>query len=256
MALHDMGYLDFEEPFQRFRAHGLLVLRGAKISKSRGNIVNPDEYFESHGADTLRTYLMFAGRYEEGGDFSDQGIEGVYRFLNRVWDLVQRYRSQEADGDLPVEADRTRHRTIKKVTEDIRELKFNTAIAALMEYTNALQQRPALAAEEVRTLLLLLAPFAPHVTEELWEQIGGPYSIHTQPWPTYDEALAKLEEVAIAVQVNGKTRDVIQAPAGSDEASVVALARASARVQRHLDGKEVRRTIYVPDRLINFVVSG
>ncbi|OGO52048.1 MAG: leucine--tRNA ligase [Chloroflexi bacterium RBG_16_68_14] len=256
MALHDMGFLEFEEPFQRFRAHGMLILRGAKISKSRGNIVTPDEYFESHGADTLRAYLMFAGRYEEGGDFSDQGIEGVYRFLNRVWDLVQRYRAQEAaEGPLPIEAQRLVHRTIRKVTEDIGELKYNTAIAALMEYSNDLQHRPALNSEEVRTFLLLLAPFAPFMAEELWEQIGGAYSIHTTSWPQADEELAREQEVAVAVQIDGRTRDVIQIAAGSDEEAALQRARESARVQRHLDGKRVVRTIYVPDRLINFVTA-
>jgi leucyl-tRNA synthetase len=254
MALHDMGYLEFEEPFARFRAHGLLILHGAKISKSRGNIVNPDDYFASHGADTLRTYLMFSGRYEEGGDFSDKGIEGCYRLMHRVWDLTQRYRAQEGDGELPDDAARLMHRTIKKAGQDIEGLKFNTAIAALMEWSNELQQRPSLSGEEVRTLLLLLAPLAPYVTEELWEQTGGAYSIHQQRWPEYDAGLAKAQEVALAVQINGKTRDVLQIEAGSAEETAIAAARASARVARHLEGAAIARTIYVPDRLLNFVV--
>ncbi len=256
MALHDMGYLEFEEPFARFRAHGLLILRGAKISKSRGNIVNPDDFFQSHGADTVRAYLMFSGRYEEGGDFSDEGIEGVYRFLHRVWDVVQRYRAQESNGgDFPLAAQQAMHRTIKKVGADIADLKFNTALAALMEYTNHLQRRPALAADEVRTLLLLLAPFAPYITEELWEQIGGPYSIHQQRWPEADEALTKATQVSVAVQINGKTRDVIEVEAGAAEDVVVGAAKASSRVGRHLNGKAIVKTVYVPDRLVNFVVS-
>ena len=257
MALHDMGIIEFEEPFRRFRAHGVLILRGAKISKSRGNIVNPDQYYRSHGADTLRAYLMFAGRYEEGGDFSDQGIEGISRFLHRVWELVQRHRGQDSDaGELPMEAQQAMHRTIKKVTQDIGDLKFNTAISALMEYSNHLQRRPALSAAEVRTLLLLLAPITPYIAEELWEQIGGDYSIHTTSWPELDEALAKANEVAVAVQVDGRTRDVLQVEAGSDEEAVVQQARQSPRVQRHLDGKAIARTIFVPDRLLNFVTGG
>jgi leucyl-tRNA synthetase len=255
MALHDMGYLEFEEPFAKFRGHGLLILRGSKISKSRGNIVNPDDYFDSHGADTLRAYLMFSGRYEEGGDFSDQGIEGVVRFLHRVWELTQRYRAQEGEGEIPIEAQRLMHRTVRNVTRDTAQLQFNTAIAFLMEYSNALQQRAALGGQEIRTLLLLLAPYAPYITEELWEQTGGAYSVHQQPWPEADEELAKEQEVSVAVQVNGKTRDVIQLPAGTDEETAVAQARASAKVQRHLDGADIKRTIYVKDRLINFVVS-
>jgi leucyl-tRNA synthetase len=255
MALHDMGHVEFEEPFQRFRAHGVLVLRGAKISKSRGNIVNPDDFYDSHGADTLRAYLMFAGRYEEGGDFSDEGIEGVSRFLHRVWALVQRYRAQGVDAEMTLEAQQVMHRTIKRVGHDIPELKYNTAIAALMEYVNELQRRPALHGDEVRTLLLLLAPFSPYVTEELWEQTSGAYSVHNQAWPAFDEELAKAREVAVAVQIDGKTRDVLHVEAGSDEASVVELARRSAKVQRHLDGKQVARTIYVPDKMLSFVTE-
>ncbi len=255
MALHDMGHLPFEEPYERFRAHGVLILEGAKISKSRGNVVNPDDYVASHGADTLRTYLMFSGRYDEGGDFSDKGIEGVYRFLHRAWDLVDRYRRQDGEPELPEEAERLRHRVIRKVTLDVAGLKFNTAIAALMEFSNELQRRPALHATEVRTLLLLLAPFAPYVTEDLWEQIGGEYSIHQQAWPAYDDELAMLLEVEVAVQINGKTRDVINAAAGSDEDVVVELAKQSERVQRYLGERPVVKTIFVPDRLVNFVIK-
>ncbi len=257
MALHDMGFIEFEEPFERFRAHGLLIMHGSKMSKSRGNIVNPDDYFQTTGADTLRTYLMFAGRFDEGGDFSDEGIGGASRFLHRVWDHIQRYLDQKAgDGDFPVEAQQVMHRTIKKVTGDIAELRYNTAIAALMEYSNELQRRPALDSAEVRSLLLLLAPFAPYMTEELWEQVGGAYSIHNAAWPEADEELARRSEVEVAVQIDGRTRDVILVEAGSDEESAVGSAHQSSRVQRHLDGKEIVRTIFVPDRLINFVTRG
>jgi leucyl-tRNA synthetase len=255
MALHDMGHIDFEEPFTKFRAHGLLILRGSKISKSRGNVINPDDYVESHGADTLRTYLMFSGRYDEGGDFSDKGIGGVHRFLNRVWDIVQRYRQQDGDAPFPADAQQQLHRTIERVTRDIANLDYNTAIAFLMEYTNFLQGREAFHRDEIRTLLLLLAPLAPYVTEELWEQIGEAYSVHQQDWPVANAELAKEREVAVAVQVNGKTRDVLQLAAGVDEASALEQARASDKVVRHIDGKSVVRTIYVPDRLINFVVK-
>jgi leucyl-tRNA synthetase len=256
MALHDMGHLPFEEPYEKFRAHGLLILEGNKISKSRGNIVNPDDYFDSHGADTLRTYLMFSGRYEEGGDFSDKGIEGVYRFLHRVWDLTQQYQAQTDVPPLDEEAERLVHRTIRKVTNDLSDLKFNTCIAALMEFSNELQRRSAIHELEIKTLILLLAPFAPFITEELWSQIGREYSVHQQSWPGFDEDLASLLEVEVAVQINGKTREIVQAEAGSDEASVVALAKASEKVQRHLDESAIVKTIYVPDRLVNFVVKG
>ena len=257
MALHDMGHLEFEEPFKRFRAHGLLILDGSKMSKSKGNVVRPDSYFVSHGADTLRTYLMFSGPFEQGGDFSDTRIGGAARFLSRVWEFVQRYLGQDAhNGEFPADAQQALHSTIKRVTHDIADLKYNTAIAALMEYANQLQSRPALHGDEIRALLLLVAPFAPYMTEELWEQIGGDYSIHQAAWPEADDALAQASEVSIAVQINGKTRDVLQADAGSDEEAVVALAQQSERIQRHLDGKAVVKTIYVPDRLLNFVTRG
>jgi len=257
MALHDMGHLEFEEPFSKFRGNGLLILRGAKISKSRGNVVEPDDFYQSHGADTLRAYLMFSGRYEEGGDFSDQGIEGVSRFLHRVWDLAQRYAGQaQRDGDFPDEPQRLMHRTVQNVTRSLGGLQFNTAIAFLMEYVNALQQRPSLHADEVRTLLLLLAPFAPHITEELWEQIGGEYSIHAAAWPEADAELAREREVTLAVQIDGKTRDTVLLPAGSDEAAATEAARQSPRVQRHLEGHRIVRAVYVRDRLLNFVTSG
>jgi leucyl-tRNA synthetase len=147
------------------------------------------------------------------------------------------------------------HRTIKKVGEDIADLKFNTAVAALMEYSNGLQKQPSLHRREVETLLLLLAPLCPYISEELWEQIDGPYSVHQQAWPQYDRELAKAQDVDIAVQINGKTRDVIQVEAGSPEEHVIERVRSSARVQRHLDGQPVARTIFVPDRLVNFVVK-
>jgi leucyl-tRNA synthetase len=256
MALQDMGFIEFAEPFQRFRAHGTLIMHGAKMSKSRGNIVNPDDYIHSRGADTLRAYLMFAGRYEEGGDFSDKGIGGISRFLNRIWDLVHRYLAQEGqDGELPLEAQQALHRTIKKVTHEIGDLKYNTAIAALMEYSNQLQHQPALDATEMRTFLLLLAPITPFITEELWERLGNTTSIHNASWPEADEALAREQEVAVAVQIDGRTREVLQVAAGGDEASVTAQAKQSPRVQRHLDGRKIVRTIYVPDRLLNFVTS-
>jgi leucyl-tRNA synthetase len=176
--------------------------------------------------------------------------------LNKVWELVQRYHGQEVrDGEPSGEALQTMHRTIKKLSDDIPNLKFNTAIAALMEWVNDLQQRRSLASEELRTLLQLLAPIAPYVSEELWEQIGEPYSVHQTSWPEADETLAKARQMNVAVQIDGKTRDVIQLAAGAGEASAVAQAKASEKVSRHLDGRQIARTIYVPDRLVNFVTK-
>jgi len=255
MALHDMGLLDFEEPFKKFRAHGLIIKDGAKMSKSRGNVVNPDEYIARYGADTLRMYLMFMGPLDKGGDFSDQGIGGIARFLNRVWDFVEQRRAGLLGGLPEGEALRLMHRTIKKVTEDLENLKYNTAIAALMEYLNALQKQPQAWRVQVETLVLLLAPLTPHLSEELWERLGNPFSVHTQRWPAWDPELARQEEVQIAVQVNGRVRDRITVPVGIPEDEARELALAAPKVRAHIDGLTVRQVIYVPGRLVNVVAS-
>ena len=252
MALNDMGHLDFAEPYARFRAHGLLTKDGGKMSKSKGNVVNPDEYIARSGADTLRMYLMFLGPYEQGGDFSDSGIGGVYRFLHRFWTLATE--SDLASDEPPAAALRVMHRTIKKCTEDLESLKYNTAIAALMEYLNFLQKQPRVHVAEVKTFLLLLAPLGPFIAEELWERIGGPFSIHQQAWPAYDPALAALEKLSIPVQINGKTREVLEVDPDADEETVKAAAIGAEKVQRHLAGKPIRRVVYVKGRMVNLVI--
>jgi leucyl-tRNA synthetase len=255
MALHDMGYLPFDEPFKRFRAHGTITKDGAKISKSRGNIVNPDEYIATWGADTVRMYLMFMGPYTQGGDFSDQGISGVRRFLNRVWNLVIKHVGRLNAGAAP-EADRRQlHQTIKSVTEDIHELGYNTAIASLMVYLSSIQQRAELYAEEVEGLLLLLAPFAPHITEELWARIGRSYSIHQQAWPAVDPALLVRATETIAIQINGRPRGTVALPTGASESEAVEAARQVDSIQRHMNGSAIRRVVYVPGRIINLVIA-
>jgi leucyl-tRNA synthetase len=256
MALHDLGYLPFEEPYLKFRKHGLIVREGAKMSKSRGNVVIPDEYVEKYGADTLRTYLMFLGPYEEGGDFGEQGITGISRFFERVWDAV-------TNDDLaagPPETDQLNqklHATIKKVTEDVATLQYNTAIAAMMEYLNAIRAGGrAPRRSEVEPLVVLMAPFAPHLAEELWERLGHDESVFAgASWPEYDPKLAVADEVDIAVQVNGRFRATVKALRGASEDEVKQKALAEEAVQRHLDGKEIRKTIFVPDRLINLLVG-
>jgi leucyl-tRNA synthetase len=255
MALHDMGYLPFDEPFKHFRAHGTITKDGAKISKSRGNIINPDEYIATWGADTVRTYLMFMGPYTQGGDFSAQGISGVRRFLNRVWNLVVKHSHRLNTGAAP-EAYRQRlHQTIKSVTEDIRELGYNTAIAALMMYLSSIQQRAELYAEEVEGLLLLLAPFAPHFTEELWERIGSPYSIHQQAWPTADTALLVRETETIAIQINGRTRATVELATDIGQDEAVETVRQVETIQRYLNGGTIQRVVYVPGRILNIVIA-
>jgi leucyl-tRNA synthetase len=254
MVLKDLGHIDFEEPFVKFRAHGLITRNGAKMSKSRGNVITPDAIIEQFGADTFRTYLMFMGPLEEGGDYRDEGIQGPFGFLHRLWDAVVTARPDTA-ADADVE--RKLHKTIKQATEQIPELGYNTAIAAMMECLNAVRaggRQPAVA--EVEPLVVMIAPFAPHLAEELWERLGHTQSIFAGAnWPAYDEAKVRDEVVSVAVQVNGKLRGTISLAPGTDQAEAEALARAEENVARHLDGAEVRRVIYVPNRLLNFVVG-
>jgi leucyl-tRNA synthetase len=255
MALHDLGYLPFDEPFKHFRAHGTITKDGAKISKSRGNIINPDEYIATWGADTVRTYLMFMGPYTQGGDFSDRGISGVRRFLNRVWNLAVKHAGRLNTAVAPAAYRQQLHRAIKSVTEAIHDLGYNTAIASLMMYLSSIQQRAELYAEEVEGLLLLLAPFAPHIAEELWERIGKPYSIHHQPWPIADPALLVRETETIAIQINGRPRGTVDLPAGADQDEAVEAASQVESIQRFMNGSAIQRVVYVPGRIINLVIA-
>ncbi len=255
MALHDLGHLPFDEPFKHFRAHGTITKDGAKISKSRGNIINPDEYIDTWGTDTVRTYLMFMGPYDQGGDFSDRGISGVRRFLNRVWNLVVKHADRLSRETAPATYRRRLHQAIQSVTEDIRELGYNTAIAALMEYMSSIQQRDELYTEEVQGLLLLLAPFAPHIAEELWERIGRPYSIHQQEWPPVDAAMLKRATETIAIQINGRTRATVELPTDAGQEEAVEAARQVETIQRYLNSSAIQRVVYVRGRIINLVIG-
>ena len=257
MALHDMGWLDFEEPFARFRAHGLIIHEGAKMSKSKGNVIVPDPIIDRYGADTFRLYLMFLGPYMAGGDYQDKGISGPHGFLHRLWESLVPREGELGDGPPDPALEPKLHRTIKRVTEQIATLRYNTAIAAMMEYLNAVRtggRTPVRA--EVEPLVRLIAPFAPHMAEELWRRLGHRESIFEGAnWPAYDSAKAAELVVKVAVQVNGKVRGTVSAPKGADREAVTALARAEANVARHLEGMDVRRIIHVPDRLLNFVVA-
>ncbi|HEX2094400.1 MAG TPA: leucine--tRNA ligase [Longimicrobiaceae bacterium] len=253
MALHDLEWIDFEEPFTRFRAHGLIIKDGAKMSKSRGNVIVPDEYIEEYGADTLRTYLMFLGPYQEGGDFRATGITGPYNFLNRLWDAVL----GAEDRPLYPAVEQKLHATIRKVTEDVEALSYNTAIAAMMEYLNVVRaggRTPERAA--VEPLVILVAPFAPHLAEELWERLGNERSVfRSATWPEYDPAKAVADTVEFVVQVNGRVRARMQMARGISESDARDAALADPNVQRFLDGRQVRKTIFVPDRLLNLVAG-
>jgi leucyl-tRNA synthetase len=251
MVLHDMGHLSFEEPYTRFRAHGLIIREGAKMSKTKGNVVNPDHYIERWGADTFRTYLMFLGPFEEGGDFRDAGISGVKRFLDRLWKTVH---DAHSSGAPDVEVMRKLHRTIRKVGEDTARLSYNTAIAAMMEYMNALRASERVAHRaEVEPLVQLVAPFAPHIAEELWEHLGHARGVFESRWPSFDPALATVDEIELVVQVNGKVRGKIRVARDIAQEEAVALARADAGIVRFLTS-EPRKIIFVPGRLLNIVV--
>jgi leucyl-tRNA synthetase len=255
MVLHDAGLLDFDEPFRRFRAHGLIIKDGAKMSKSKGNVVNPDEYIARWGADTLRTYLMFLGPYQEGGDFRDAGISGPRRFLDRVWDLATDAtdpdcRDAEIHRDILIKW----HQTKQRVTTELEALHYNTAIAALMELVNALRDQNCTEHTVVSELVQMTAPFAPHFAEECWERLGHDGSIFDSRWPTFDLALTVTDVVTIVVQVNGKVRGHVEVPRAATETQVRAVAEADPSVQRHLAGT-LRKVVYVPGRLISYVIA-
>jgi leucyl-tRNA synthetase len=252
MVLHDAGHIGFEEPFTRFRAHGMIIREGAKMSKSKGNVINPDAYMEQWGADAFRTYLMFLGPYEEGGDFQDKGIVGVRRFLDRLWASA---RDATRDGAPDAETMRKLHRTIRKVGEDTARLGYNTAIAAMMEYMNTLRRGERTPhRDEVLPLVSLVAPFAPHLAEECWETLGGTGSVFDGGWPTFDPALLVDEQYDLVVQVNGKTRGKVPVPMEASQEDAVAAAQADPAVAKFLTG-EIRKTIFVPKRLLNLVVG-
>jgi leucyl-tRNA synthetase len=294
-ALRDLGHLSFDEPWLALRNQGQILGEDhQRMSKSRGNVVNPDELVSRYGTDTVRLFLMFIGPWDQGGPWNPSGIEGVHRFLGRVWQLAQ---PDEADAG-PISADvpgmpppqslageipgsggasgdavigtvreldsalrRETHIAIRDVTEDIGAFHFNTAIAKLMELSNAVGKardagmgRSAAHEEAVRTLLLLLAPLAPHVTEELWARRGGDYSIHRQPWPSFDAELAQGDSVELPVQVNGKLRDRLVVTRDTPPEEIERLALGSERVQAHLRGRAPRKVIQVPGRLVNVVL--
>ena len=262
-ALRDMGLVDFDEPMLALYNQGMVLGEdNEKMSKSRGNVVAPDELVEQYGTDTVRTYLMFFAKWDQGGPWNYDGIKGPQRFLYDVWDLAcAEYAPSALDEEATRALRRHTHQTIRKVGDDLESFSFNTAVAALMELRNAIAdaQKADGASQDawdeaVDTLLLLLAPFAPQITEELWQKRGHEYSIHEQPWPEWDEEIAREETITLIVQVNGKVRAKVDVPAGisNDEAERIALQEEN--VQRWLDGKTPRKVIVVPGRLVNIVV--
>ncbi|MDP2587714.1 MAG: leucine--tRNA ligase [bacterium] len=251
-ALKDAGKLDFEEPFTTLRNQGVILAEdGQKMSKSKGNVVNPDDVIKHNGADALRLFEMFLGPVEQGKSWSVTGIAGLVRFLERVWRLQFKV-DQATPTAEPLK--KAMHRTTKTVTEDIEAIRFNTAISALMKYTNALTDEKQISPECFERLVVLLSPLAPHIAEELWERLGHKTFVQLEPWPDYDESLLTSKTVTIAIQVNGKFRGKIDLPVGSSEKIVLGEALKAEMVVRALAGQQPARTIFVKDKIINFLV--
>ena len=279
-ALRDMGVVDFDEPMLRLFNQGIILgPDGERMSKSRGNVVNPDEYVDKYGADTVRGYLMFIGPWEYGGPWDPSAIEGVSRFLNRVWSVIL----DETDAKSPQKPEtkvdvrgleRKLHQTILKVTEDLGNFRFNTAIAALMELNNYLiRVKEAFASSQgrgdetgiwqdsIRSLLLMMAPVFPHISEELWQRTGNgessgdAKSVHLQDWPQADPQKAREDEITVVVQVNGRVRDKLSVSPNTAKEKLEAMALASDNVQRWMNGKQVRKVVVVADKLVNIVIG-
>ncbi|MFQ5435508.1 MAG: leucine--tRNA ligase [Anaerolineae bacterium] len=262
MAMKKMGLVNFDEPMLALHNQGMVLGEdNEKMSKSRGNVVAPDDLVQQYGADTVRTYIMFFTRWEQGGPWNYDGIKGPQRLLNDVWEAAMfDYASKQIDADADRALRRKTHQVIRKVGEDIEGFAFNTAVAAIMELRNSIRaaqdkQNVTLASwnEAIDNLLLVLAPIAPHITEELWAQRGHAYSIHQQAWPQWDADIAKEDVITLVVQVNGKVRDRIEAPADSTNEALQELALASPNVQKHLDGRPPRKVIVVKGKLVNVV---
>lgn len=251
--LYDIGIVSTKEPYARRTSHGMILgENGEKMSKSRGNVVNPDEIIKNYGADTLRLYEMFIGDFEKSAPWSENSLKGCKRFLDRVWNLQELLTEGEAYSK---ELESSFHRTMKKVSEDIEHLKFNTAIAAMMALINEIQDVKRITLAEYRTFLILLNPFAPHITEELYEKIGGKGLLCEQPWVKYDEEKCKDKTIEIVVQINGKIRSKLNLEAAMPKEEAVKAAKAEEKVAAALIGKQIVKEIVVPDKLINFVVK-
>ena len=262
MAMRDMGIVDFDEPMLALYNQGMVLGEdGEKMSKRRGNVVAPDELVKQYGADTVRTYLMFFARWDQGGPWNYDGIKGPQRLLFDVWELaLESYKPKTAERDATSALRRKTHQVIRKVTEDLETFSFNTAVAAIMELRNELVEarrvsnvEAAAWSEAIDHLLLLLCPMAPHITEELWERRGGTYSIHQQAWPEWDDEIAKEETITLVVQVNGKVRDKLLISAGNDDETLKEIALTSEKVKNWLDGNAPRKVIVVRGRLVNIV---
>lgn len=252
MALKDFGFVHHEEPFKRLLHQGLITNQGAKMSKSKGNVVSPDGFVDRYGSDVFRMYLMFMGPFTDGGDWSDTGIKGVDRFVQRVWRYLSAHaRDNHTDDPAVLTA---LHKCIKSATDSLDSLHFNTAIAALMELLNEIERQPAVSRETARTIARLLGPIAPHLAEELWDTLGGDGFVIDASWPSFDPALLKSDTLVIAVQVNGKVRGEVTVPSDASKESVIAAAKNVENVRKYIDGVPIKKEVYVPGKLVSLVV--
>ena len=250
--LYDLGVVPYAEPYHKRTSHGMILGEGGeKMSKSRGNVVNPNDVVAQYGADTMRMYIMFIGDFEKAAAWSDNAVKGCKRFLDRIWNLAEQVTPAEAYGK---ENEALLHKTIKKVSDDIENMKFNTAIAALMTLTNQFYDK-GVNQEEFRTMLQLLSPFAPHMADELWERFGWEGMASTSAWPAYDESKTVASEVTIAVQVGGKLKTTVTVATDSDQDAVLAAVTAEAKIAKLMEGKELVKVIHVPNKLVNLILK-
>jgi len=267
-VMYDAGLIGFKEPFARLMNQGMLLsYDGQKMSKSRHNVITPDEVVEQYGADTLRLYELFMAPFEQEVSWSKEGISGAHRFIKRVWELAQRTVDASRGGliDAPVPKLALQiNKLVRRITEDIERFKFNTAVAAFMEYFNFLSEtvrsdEGVLSSREwqeaMRTMLVVLAPFAPHITEELWKDYGNAESIHRQPWPSWDESKLVESEIEVAVQVNGKVRGTMLVSFDSSDDELKASALAQDFVRRYTEGRIVKRVVAIKGKVVNIVVQ-
>ncbi len=267
-ALYDMGHIDFDEPFTRLVHQGIITNSGAKMSKSRGNVVNPDAYVQEYGSDTFRMYMMFMGSYEEGGDWSDEGIVGINRFLKRVWRLIYQMLTEPPQGN---ETDKFRtvlrqmHYSIKYMTIDLERFHFNTSISRIMELVNEMysyiqkvepaEQNKQLLTVVGQNLVKMLAPFSPHLAEELWEALGQSYSVFNTDWPQHDESMLITEQINLGVQINGKIRAQLEVDRDADDRDIISQALEMDKIKKHIKGKKMVKSFVVPQKLVILVVK-
>ncbi|MFC1599831.1 leucine--tRNA ligase [Patescibacteria group bacterium] len=249
-VMKDLGHIDFEEPFKTLVHQGLITKDGAKMSKSKGNVVSPDSFIDKYGSDIFRMYLMFMGPFTDGGDWDDSGIKGIARFVDKFFDLIFTKAKVEDEKKLKT----TLHKTIKKVTEDMNKFQFNTVVSALMEFTNTVG-KTRIDDHSKKLAVQLIAPIAPHLAEELWAYLGNKKSIFESKWPEYDEAMIVEDAIELVVQINGKVRAKVEAEATIDQEGAIKLAKNLNNIQKYLHGKKIVKEIYVPGRLVNIVVK-